>query len=291
MNKKRISYIITLSLLVAFSSWGASPWKGPCVGISDGDTISVMKGTTVVKIRLHGVDCPESSQAFGSEATKFTEDLCLRTMVTVVETDTDKYGRTVAIVLLPEKRILNHELVVAGLAWWYEQYAPKDKALQILHTDAKSNKRGLWADPNPIPPWEFRHTHAGSSSALEAGELPPTTIYTPKTPSTVNDSIYQPIAPKASPQTSSRPKTLVIPPKSGSRPSTGYSTPNPRPTYKSRPRPTPNATTSPTVYTTNTGKKYHSSGCQYLAKSKIPISLQSAKGRGLTPCSRCGPPR
>ena len=243
-----------------------------------------MKRTTLVKIRLHGIDCPESSQAFGSEASKFTEDLSLKKTVTVVETDKDKYGRTVAIVLLPDKRILNHELVVAGFAWWYQQYAPNDKALQILHADARTNKRGLWADPNPIPPWDFRHTPAGLSSASSAGELPPATIYTPESSSTANDSIYQPAAPRTSPQASSKPKTLVIPPKTGSRSST-------RPTYKPTPSTTPKATTSATVYTTKTGKKYHSSGCQYLSKSKIPISLQSAKGRGLTACSRCGPPR
>jgi len=47
----------------------------------------------------------------------------------------------------------------------------------------------------------------------------------------------------------------------------------------------------PTVYTTNTGSKYHSAGCQYLSKSCIPIKLSAAKARGLTPCSRCSPPR
>ena len=48
---------------------------------------------------------------------------------------------------------------------------------------------------------------------------------------------------------------------------------------------------SQTVYITNTGEKYHSSGCRYLSKSKIPISLSDAKARGYTPCSVCNPPR
>lgn len=48
---------------------------------------------------------------------------------------------------------------------------------------------------------------------------------------------------------------------------------------------------SATVYTTNTGGKYHSGGCQYLRKSKIEINLKNAKSQGLTPCSKCHPPR
>ncbi|GEM_PF-234900 len=46
-----------------------------------------------------------------------------------------------------------------------------------------------------------------------------------------------------------------------------------------------------TVYTTKTGKKYHNSWCNYLSKSKIPISLSDAKNSGLTPCSKCNPPQ
>lgn len=45
------------------------------------------------------------------------------------------------------------------------------------------------------------------------------------------------------------------------------------------------------VYRTDTGTKYHVSTCSYLSKSKIAISLKDAKARGLTPCSKCNPPR
>lgn len=46
-----------------------------------------------------------------------------------------------------------------------------------------------------------------------------------------------------------------------------------------------------TVYTTDSGTKYHVDGCQYLSKSKIPISLVNAINSGLTPCSKCNPPQ
>ncbi len=70
--------------------------------------------------------------------------------------DQDRYGRTVAEVILPDGRVLNHELVKAGLAWWYRRYAPEDGTLAQLEANAKAAKRGLWAEPNPVPPWEWR---------------------------------------------------------------------------------------------------------------------------------------
>ena len=70
--------------------------------------------------------------------------------------DVDRYGRTVGEVILPDGRVLNHELVRAGLAWWYRRYAPDDKTLEQLERGARGANRGLWADPNPVPPWEWR---------------------------------------------------------------------------------------------------------------------------------------
>ncbi len=68
----------------------------------------------------------------------------------------DKYGRTIADVILPDGRVLNHELVKAGFAWWYRTYAPDDELLKQLEHEARAAKRGLWADANPVPPWEYR---------------------------------------------------------------------------------------------------------------------------------------
>ncbi len=70
--------------------------------------------------------------------------------------DRDRYGRTVGVVLLPDGRSLNHELVRAGLAWWYRRYAPDDETLAQLERDARGAERGLWADAEPVPPWEWR---------------------------------------------------------------------------------------------------------------------------------------
>ncbi len=108
------------------------------------------------RIRLHGIDCPEKRQAFGNKAKQFASGLVFGKTVTVNVLDVDRYGRTVGEVILPDGRVLNHELVQAGLAWWYRRYAPDDGTLAQLEADAKAAKRGLWADAEPVPPWAWR---------------------------------------------------------------------------------------------------------------------------------------
>jgi Staphylococcal nuclease homologue len=95
----------------------ADQFTGMVVGILDGDTIRVLRGGKAVKVRLHGVDTPEKAQAFGTQARKFTSDLAFQRDVTVQIRATDRYGRLVGDVLLPDGRSLNQELVRAGLAW------------------------------------------------------------------------------------------------------------------------------------------------------------------------------
>ncbi len=126
------------------------------MGVSDGDTITVLHNGKGERIRLHGIDCPEKRQAFGKRAKQFTSKLVFGKTVTVQVVDRDRYGRTVAEVLLPDGRSLNRELVRAGFAWWYWRYTPDDETLAQLERDARGAKRGLWVDANPIPPWEWR---------------------------------------------------------------------------------------------------------------------------------------
>ncbi len=125
------------------------------VGVSDGDTITVLHDGKAERIRLHGIDCPEKRQAFGNRAKQFTSTLVFGTTVTVQVMDRDRYGRTVGVVLLPDGRSLNHELVRAGLAWMYRRYT-NDQGLSDLEEEARVARRGLWADANPVPPWAWR---------------------------------------------------------------------------------------------------------------------------------------
>ena len=134
----------------------AEQWTGLVVGIQDGDTLTVMHGTVQVRIRLDGIDCPEKAQPYGNRAQQKTAELSFQRKVTVVTTSKDRYGRTLAVVILPNGHALNDELMRAGLAWWYRKYAPKNRSLAQLEETARDAGLGLWADPNPTPPWLWR---------------------------------------------------------------------------------------------------------------------------------------
>ena len=145
---RRCSIAVSTLLLLglAIQSASAQDFSGKVVGIKDGDTIEVMRGGRAVTVRLHGIDTPERGQPFGTRARQHTSDLAFSNVVTVRHRDTDRYGRTVGEVILPDGSSLNAALVSAGLAWWYRQYAPGDLELATLEEEARSSRRGLWAD-------------------------------------------------------------------------------------------------------------------------------------------------
>lgn len=131
-------------------------FSGEVVGVSDGDTIKVLVKKNVRKVRLYGVDTPEKKQAFGMKAKQFTSSLVFGKNVSVTVVSKDRYGRYVGIVKLDDGRLLNHELVRYGFAWWYSHYAPNDTKLRNLERQARLEKRQLWSDPDAVAPWDFR---------------------------------------------------------------------------------------------------------------------------------------
>ncbi|HMK35898.1 MAG TPA: thermonuclease family protein [Desulfomonilaceae bacterium] len=156
IDDRAISRVVFLLVMCAVSlpACGAS-WSGTCVGVSDGDTIRVMRGAQHMNIRLYGIDCPERGQDFGNKARRFTGDMTFGKTVGIEEMDRDPYGRIVAWVWV-NGTSLNTELLKNGLAWWYRQYAPENGELRDLESSARKAKIGLWSHPNPLPPWEFR---------------------------------------------------------------------------------------------------------------------------------------
>lgn len=109
-----------------------------------------------MKVRLHGVDTPEKAQAFGTQARQFTSDLAFHRDVTIVVPTADRYGRLVGEVRQPDGRSFNQELVRAGLAWWYRQYAPLDTTLAQLEAEARTARRGPWADAHLVRLWGWQ---------------------------------------------------------------------------------------------------------------------------------------
>lgn len=156
---KRRNYGITLFMTFLFLAWSVAAFadfSGKVVAVQDGDTLEVMKEGVAVRIRLWGIDCPEMGQAFGKRAKQFASGLAFGKTVKVIEVDRDRYGRTVGEIILEDGRSLNRELVRAGLAWWYRQYAKKHVELEALEREAREAKTGLWADADPVPPWNWR---------------------------------------------------------------------------------------------------------------------------------------
>lgn len=158
---KRI--LLLLSLLLVFTTPAFAEFSGKVVGVTDGDTISVLWNYKEVKVRLEAIDCPELGQGFGAKAKKVCSDYCFGKTVIVKSTGTDKYGRTLGYVILPDGRSLNEALVYDGYAWWYKKYAPAHTKMQQLEASARSAGRGLWSQKNPIPPWEHRRSVASTA--------------------------------------------------------------------------------------------------------------------------------
>ena len=158
----------TLLLLTAFSALTAmapavmaEPITGRVVGIADGDTITVLDPLNRQhKIRLSGIDAPESGQAFGRNSKKALSDCAFGKQVTIDGDKLDRYGRTIGRIMVGQVDC-NIRQVELGMAWHYKQYArerpaTESKSYAAAEDLAKTAKLGLWADPHAMPPWDWR---------------------------------------------------------------------------------------------------------------------------------------
>ena len=127
------------------------------VSVHDGDTFTgVNEGNQQVKVRLDAVDAPELGQPYGQASRKALGDKIFGQVVTVTTKKHDRYGRTIGHVLI-EKRDINLELLEEGAVWHYEEY-DHNKRLREAEASARSSKKGLWREPNPVAPWDWRKT-------------------------------------------------------------------------------------------------------------------------------------
>jgi len=158
--------LFLLHVLLTLSPLHAIPttFSVRVVGVIDGDTITVLLDGKEEKVRLYGIDCPEDGQAFGRRAKQFTSDKTFGRDVVIKPRDKDPYGRIVAEVFLSDNTLLNEALISAGLAWWYQRYAPRGENLRDLERQARKEKIAIWSQPDPVPPWEYRQNQVEARS-------------------------------------------------------------------------------------------------------------------------------
>jgi len=129
------------------------------VGVADGDTLTVRCGSTgqfeQVKVRLSGIDAPEKAQPFGQVSKASLSSLCYLNQATITPKATDRYHRVVADVACQGQDAGQHQ-VSHGMAWVYDRYAKGYSNLYPLQSNARTQRIGLWHDPSPIPPWDWR---------------------------------------------------------------------------------------------------------------------------------------
>ena len=134
--------------------------NGRVVRVADGDTITVLDTANAHhKIRFHGIDAPEKGQAFGKAAGKFLAGLVAGRDVRVEYTKCDRYGRILGTVFC-DGRDINLEMLKAGYAWHYKYY-DSNPEYAAAESAARIARRGLWQDPHPVNPYEYRKAKRG----------------------------------------------------------------------------------------------------------------------------------
>jgi len=163
---RSLNPVLVKTALIAFcllcaSLAQAQTISGRVVAVADGDTLTVLDSSNRQhKIRLSGIDAPETDQAFGNRAKQSLSDLAFGKNVTVESSKLDRYGRRIGKVLY-DGSDLNRFQLQRGFAWFYAAYQ-SDQSLSdrqlyaAAQQQAQAGQRGLWADPSPIPPWDFR---------------------------------------------------------------------------------------------------------------------------------------
>lgn len=131
---------------------------GKVIGVLDGDTIDILYDGKPLRIRLAHIDCPEirQQQPYARDAKQFTSKHCFGQIVRILHSNSfDRSKRLIGEVITNKGNNLNKDLVKAGLAWHYKKYSNSTEYNE-LEQNARAALKGLWSNPNPTPPWEWR---------------------------------------------------------------------------------------------------------------------------------------
>lgn len=153
--------ILFVSLIAINTAVLAEVINGRVVGVADGDTITVLADNREHKVRLAGIDAPEKRQPYGMASKQHLSDLIYGKSVTLECSKTDRYKRHICTVMHEGQDVCLSQLA-SGMAWWYRKYAGEQTkqdrtTYAAAEEEAKSARRGLWAEQNPVPPWDWRH--------------------------------------------------------------------------------------------------------------------------------------
>lgn len=150
---KRFCLVLIFVLLSLLCS--AQRFTVKVVSITDGDTFIALNNDNLqLKIRVYGIDAPEKKQAFGSKSKDFLSSLIFGKYITIDVKSKDKYGRYIANVY-SEGKDVSLLMIHEGMAWHFTKF-DDNEVYEAAQMKARKAKRGLWADPSPIAPWDFR---------------------------------------------------------------------------------------------------------------------------------------
>ena len=157
----KFSAVALLLLITLGCQYRSQDDLSKVVGVKDGDTIEILNNdNTTQVVRLLDIDCPEKGQPFGKVAKQYCSDLCFGKAVKVVSKGKDRWGRVLGTVYVDDSICVNRAMVRAGLAWHFKKYSSNEDYAR-LEDKARANKVGLWQDPNPTAPWEWRKRKKG----------------------------------------------------------------------------------------------------------------------------------
>ena len=151
--------LLAITVLLSVIAKAADDISGRVVAVADGDTLTVLDASRQQhKIRLGGIDAPEKAMPFGQVSKQKLVEICFQKQAEVNVMNVDRYGREVAHVYC-DGVYANREMVKSGYAWVYRTYDKGFESFYVLQRQAKAAELGLWADPNPTPPWQWRHAN------------------------------------------------------------------------------------------------------------------------------------
>ena len=171
MNRTATALFCAVLLFLNGAAFGDNPgpdsekeFSAKVVAVLDGDTVLIVRKAAgqraggLMKIRLAEIDAPEKEQAYGTASRSSLVEMVWHRQVRVHPLAVDKYGRTVAQLEVNVLKV-NEEMVRLGMAWEYSHYH-SDRLYISIEQEARQAKRGLWAQRDPVPPWQWRKQHS-----------------------------------------------------------------------------------------------------------------------------------